>query len=234
MKQLPTLQNIPKPPPYKQARVSAGTELGYNSIPFQVDTIQNITYTYNLFVYGHIESAFDFVNVITVLQQATPDDEVNLYLSGQGGCLSGVDAVLHAIESATHRGVDVHCICSGMVASAFTFIPLVCSSFELAMGTHFLLHCGSVGNGGTLSEYRVSSNFHVNYMETRFKEMYEHFLTETEMEDMLKGVDLWLTAEEFSMRYEKRNVIGAALMAQEKAEAKQPAQAAEEQYLPTY
>lgn len=192
----------------KQTRnIKAGTQMDYDSVPFHVDTIPMNSYTYNLFVYGHINNAFDAVNVITALQQATPDDTVNLFLSGEGGCLSGVDALLHAIEMARENGVCVHCIASGMVASAFTFIPLACSSFELAAGTHFLLHCGSIGNGGTLNEYRTSSAFHVQYMEERFKAQYEHFLTPQEIDDMLKGVDMWLNAKQWAERYEKRNEI---------------------------
>lgn len=192
----------------KQTRnIKAGTQMDYESVPFHVDTIPMKSYTYNLFVYGHINNAFDAVNVITALQQATPDDTVNLFLSGEGGCLSGVDALLHAIEMARENGVCVHCVCSGLIASAFSFIPLACSSFELAAGTHFLLHCGSVGSQGTLNEYRTSSAFHVQYMEERFKAQYEHFLTPQEIEDMLKGVDMWLTAGQFAERYNKRNEI---------------------------
>ena len=44
-------------------------------------------------------------------------------------------------------------------------------------------------------------------MEERFKAQYEHFLAPQEIEDMLKGVDMWLTAGQFAERYNKRNEI---------------------------
>lgn len=201
----------------KQTRnIKAGTQMDYESVPFHVDTIPMKSYTYNLFVYGHINNAFDAVNVITALQQATPDDTVNLFLSGEGGCLSGIDALLHAIEMARENGVCVHCVVSGLVASAFTFIPLACSSFELAAGTCFLIHCGSLNGFGTLNEYRTASAFHVQYMEERFKAQYEHFLTPQEIEELLKGQDMWLNAQQWAERYEKRNEILLELSKTEK------------------
>ena len=53
-------------------------------------------------------------------------------------------------------------------------------------------------------------------MEERFKAQYEHFLTPREIEGMLKGVDMWLTAGQFAERYNKRNEILLELSKTEK------------------
>jgi ATP-dependent protease ClpP protease subunit len=186
---------------------NAGIDLGYNSIPFPVTTKVRKYSDHSIFIYGNTDSAFDFIDAIDVLNNVEEGDSVTIMLSGGGGCLSATDAFLHAIAMARDKGVSVHCVISGLCASAHTFIALSCCSFELAAGTHFLLHCGSLNNGGTLNEYRTSSAFHVQYMEERFKAQYEHFLAPQEIEDMLKGVDMWLTAGQFAERYNKRNEI---------------------------
>ena len=44
-------------------------------------------------------------------------------------------------------------------------------------------------------------------MEERFKAQYEHFLTPQEIDELLKGQDMWLNAQQWAERYNKRNEI---------------------------
>lgn len=160
---------------------------------------------FDCYLFEDIQSPFDFVDVIEAFNQADNGDVVNLHVSGVGGCVSSVDALLHAMEDAQERGVRVHCICTGLVASAMTFIPLCATSFELGQGFHALLHNGSLHNGGNFNEYRASSAFYVKYMESRLRSMYEHFLSEDEIQAMLDGRDIWLCADEWCNRFIARN-----------------------------
>lgn len=171
-----------------------------------------------LFVHENIESPTDVVAHVDTLRQLEEGDWVDMYVSGQGGCVSSVDLLLHEMQKAMERGVSIHCICTGLVASAFSFIPLYSTSFELSEGFHALLHCGSAGVGGTLAEFKASSSFTTRYMETRLRDVYQGFLTDKEIQDMLEGKDMWLDSEEWIERFNKRNELLQQQLEQEENE----------------
>lgn len=196
----------------KSGVAKAGVDLERGDMPFPVVANVKQIVNYSIFLYGETVSAFDFAEAINAIENADEHDQITIYLSGGGGCVSSTDAFLHAINTAQERGVRVHCIASGLVASAHTFIILSCSSYECAAGTHFLFHNGSLGDGGSYNQFKASSQFFLKYMETRFREMYEFFLSEKELDDILEGKDMWLTGSEFHARYEKRNELMEAEM----------------------
>lgn len=197
----------------KQTKIiKAGVDLERGDIPFPVVANVKQIVNYSIFLYGTTSSAFDFAEAINAIENADEHDQITIYLSGGGGCVSSTDAFLHAINTAQERGVRVHCVASGMVASAHTFIILACSSYECAEGVHFLIHNGSLGDGGSYNQFKASSQFFLKYMETRFREVYRNFLTSDELDDVLEGKDLWMTGSEFTERYEKRNELMGAEM----------------------
>lgn len=190
----------------------AGIDVHPNSITFPVVASVRQHVDYRLFLYGAIESPFDFAEAINALEMAEQGDTVTIHLSSPGGCVSSVDALLHAINMAQERGIPVHCISTGLVASAGTFIILTCSSYECSDGTHFLFHNGSLNDGGSYNQFRASATFFLKYMEERFRSIYEHFLSSEELDGILEGKDLWLTVDEFAKRYEQRNALVEAEM----------------------
>ncbi len=201
------MENIMNKTEKQTKTIKAGVRMDEETIPFPVVASVKQLVNYRIFLYGETSSAFDFVEAINAIDNAEEHDSITIYLSGGGGCVSSTDAFLHAIETAQSRGVHVHCVASGLVASAHTFIILACSSYECAAGTHFLIHNGSLGDGGSYNQFKASSQFFLKYMETRFREVYHHFLSEEELDDVLEGKDLWLTAQQFSDRYQKRNEL---------------------------
>ena len=82
---------------------------------------------------------------------------------------------------------------------------LEAQSFELANGFHSLIHCGSLGTGGTLAEVNSQSAFLPKFMEQQIREAYFGFLTEPEIDELIRGKDFWIGAEEWMERYHKRN-----------------------------
>jgi ATP-dependent protease ClpP protease subunit len=171
----------------------------------KVRTIQD----FPLFVHESIESPTDVVHHVDVLRHLEEGDNVTMYVSGVGGCVSSVDLLIHEMQSAQARGVHIHCVCTGLLASAFSFIPLYADSFELSEGFHALLHAGSAGMSGTIPEFKASSAFTIKYMESRLRSVYKHFLSEKELDDMLEGKDLWLDASAWVERFQKRNELFA-------------------------
>lgn len=188
-------------------KIKQGVELQHNSIPFPTAKGYQVHNDDKIFLYGPVESSFDFADAIEALARCERDDTVTIYLSSPGGCVSAVDALLHAIKSAQDKGVVVHCVATGLCASAATFVLLECTSFELSDGFHALIHNGSLGDGGSYNQFRASTTFYLKYMEERLREVYKHFLTEEELDQVMDGKDIWLSPEDWIERYSQRNEV---------------------------
>jgi ATP-dependent protease ClpP protease subunit len=171
-----------------------------SSFPVRVTPSNRCSFGIDLF--GAIKDPRQFIRAISALEAAEEGDEVVINLSSLGGDLDATDTFLQAMLEC--RG-DVVIRATGGCHSAASIILLAAPSFSLSERFNCLIHCGSIGNGGTLAEYREASKFHLAHMEKILREAYEGFLTEGEIEALLGGKDFWIDSEEFMRRHELRN-----------------------------
>ena len=122
--------------------------------------------TYYADIYGALEEAAQFSEIVLVLGMMTPDDELVLNLQSVGGSMSALDTLTHALHKTDGQ---VHLIASGGCHSAASMLLLEAQSFELANGFHSLIHCGSLGTGGTLAEVNSQSAFLPKFMEQQIR-----------------------------------------------------------------
>ena len=195
-------------------KFKSGMDVQPNNMPFAVTHKQHIINEYTAYLFGAIEDSNDFLSVIEVLNAAQQDDIVRINLSSVGGSLLATDTLLFEIKRAQERGVEVGVIGSGLIASAGSLILLAGTYFELSEDAMVMLHCGSLGESGTLAEFRAASTFGIKYMENTFRKHYRLFLSDEEIEQLINGRDFWLTSEEFVDRFVKRNELLAAEMEQ--------------------
>lgn len=181
-----------------------------------------VTYTpikagqYHIYLFGDIACASQFISAIEVLNSATENDVVIIHLSTNGGSLSATDTFLQAMMECEGHVV---CKATGDVHSAGTLILLAADEFSLSENFSSLIHNGSTGTGGKFSDYKSESLHTIKYMERVMRNGYSGFLSELEIEDMLRGIDIWLDAESFAQRYAQRNEYFKAK--QEEFEAEQ-------------
>ena len=205
----------------RQEKIPTAKRAGFYSNEPQEFTV---TYTpiksgiFNVYIFGVIESALQFVNAIEVMSAATERDEVHIHLSTDGGSLDATDTFLASMSRCEGKVV---CHSSGGTHSAGTIILLNADEFSLSENANFLIHNGGAGSGGKFSDFVAQSKHTIEYMERVLRKTYKHFLTNEELDALIEGKDFWLNAEEFAERYEIRN---QALMeefetAQEQAEA---------------
>ena len=157
---------------------------------------------YNIYLFGLIESAQQFVGAIEVLAAAGPDDVVCIHLSTNGGSLDATDTFISSIhETEAHVIAKV----TGSCCSAGTLIALVADEFQLSDNASFLFHNGSAGAVGKYSDF-ISETAHTKkYFERVMKTYYTGFFEPQEIDELLKGVDRWMDSEEFVERHNKRN-----------------------------
>jgi ATP-dependent protease ClpP protease subunit len=169
---------------------------------FMVGFVPHKSGTYRIEIDDVIENVAQFSTAIQVLEQAKEDDEVIITLQTDGGNVNATDAFIHALRKCE---APIHIQASGGTHSAGTHILLEGDSIELSNGFNALLHCGSDGAIGGVNEYRIKSQFDEKFRTQQFKETYEGFLSDKELDAMLDGRDIWLDAHEWMERAEKRS-----------------------------
>lgn len=169
---------------------------------FHVSYVPSNAGVYNIFLYGEITDASQFVDAIQALGVASENDVVQIHLSTPGGCLDATDTFIHAMRECSARIIVK---ASGGVHSAGSVILLNADEFTLSENFNCLIHNGSVGHAGKFSDWRAQTKHTDAYMERVMRSTYEGFLSEEELDNLLAGKDIWLDAESFVARWEARN-----------------------------
>lgn len=179
--------------------------------------------TYVADIFGYINSPAQFSQIVTVLNNMRTDDELVINLCSLGGSLSAVSSLLHAIKKTDG---SVHICATGSNASAASLVLLSGDSFELSEDFEMLLHNGSLGVGGNFNEVKAQVDFSLKHMEKILRRHYEFFLTEEEIVELLKGVDLNFGPEEWcdraTNRIEKMHQMFEEMEKQLESPAKKP------------
>lgn len=172
----------------------------------------NDTKGWSIFVYGPIVSAEQMVDAMLAFSSANENDTVIIYLSTGGGCIDATDTFIDGMRECRGRVVVK---ASGAVHSAGTLILLNAPEFSLSSGFNSLFHNGSVGYGGKFSDWRSGTAFISKAMERLFFETYVGFLTQDEIERLIRGEDFWIDAKDFIERHNKQQEHFAKLQEQQ-------------------
>ena len=200
----------------KEKTTRAGQEDSFVE-PFNVNYIPERIGRWIIDIDDGIASPAQFQLAIRALEMADEDNPVQINLQSPGGSLGAADALIHAMHKCKGH---IHVIGTGNCSSAASLILLAANSFELSEGFSSLIHCGSLGAIGTLSEYTSQSAFDSQFMANYLRKHYEGFLTEAELENMLKGQDIWLDSVAWCERHNKRNEYFLAKEAAARSPAK--------------
>jgi ATP-dependent Clp protease protease subunit len=142
-----------------------------------------------------IDSAIRFWNWVDE-ESNTPIEErkpIKIYINSPGGSLTGTFTIINAIEMSK---TPVYTINTGTAYSGGFFIFIAGHKRFAYPLSSFLFHEGSVGNGGTASQF---ANFAAFY-KTQLKQLKQVVLKYTKIdEEKYKEIqkdDFWLTADE--------------------------------------
>ena len=132
--------------------------------------------TYHCFLTSDIEAPAEYSEFCYLLNVATAKDKIILNINTGGGQIDSAFQILAALK---RTKADVTARIAGTVASAGTIIALKCSKLEVEDYTHF----------------------NDKDLQNTFREIYKGFLTEEEIADVLRGKDMWLTADDVRVRW---------------------------------
>ena len=139
-------------------------------------------------------------NLITVLNNATENDLVILNINSQGGSLDSAISIMQALRD-TRAETIAHTV--GSCYSAATLLALSCNNVDVGEFSNWMIHDGSYAVASKSSDIVTRASFENKFIRNIFKSVYIPFISEQEMNDVMRGVDLWMTSSEVRERFTK-------------------------------
>lgn len=158
--------------------------------------------------------------VVSMLMGASEDDTVIFLINSPGGQLNGLLALVEGVKMTDATTIAV---LVGECASAASMFALHCDTIFVSDNATMLCHNISYGTGGKGSDI-LSHVQHVSKTsEKLLRKTYEHFLSKTEIDEMINGREIYLDSDEIKQRLEqKEKALEALEQSVEEAPAKKP------------
>ena len=158
-----------------------------------------ITKEYSYPLYGEIGAAEDYIELCNLLRDASPNDEVVIYINSGGGSVDTGNQIINAIKdsNALVRGyIESNC------GSMATMIFLACHAWSVTENSEFFIHTSSGGFFGKEPEMYKHMEFMRKQTHKMVRKRYTGFLTDAEIEKVLEGTDFYFDSEEILERLE--------------------------------
>lgn len=163
----------------------------FDSIKYYKQALQvSVHHFYMVKEIGEVDPFLDMINVLKTAEQ---HDTIFIYLNTPGGNLSTAIQIISAIRQS--NATVVTCL-EGEVASAGTMIFLAGHKHVVNPNCTFMIHNYSTWLGGKGNEVSLRVKYFEKYFRKLAVDLYGNFLTESELEDVVNGKDLWMDSEE--------------------------------------
>jgi len=176
-----------------------------NKYPTIFATPRGAQYSINVSqVFG---SPYTFDETIHLLTVASPDDIIVFQINSQGGQLMSLIALKNAIETSQ---AQIHMSLLGEASSAggALFLTEGVSSYSVGKNTCLMIHNMICGTGYDDTHKIVTRAEHNRKVNDRFvRETYRDFLSETEIQSVIEGKEIYLEDFEIKERLEKRESL---------------------------
>lgn len=153
--------------------------------------------------------------VVQALEDANEGDTFIFKVASRGGALAGLQVLLEGIKNTQAHTVAM---LVGQCASAASIFTLHCDTVIVTDSADMLAHFVSYTTGGKGADI-VSHVAHVaKTSEKLIRSTYEHFLSESEINAIIDGKEMYLDADEIRERLSKREDIREAEFLAEQAQ----------------
>lgn len=164
-------------------------------------TSKPLGHIHEFYISGTIESAENYIETFDTIRHASSNDVVKLYINSYGGDLM---TAIQFMRVLSETEAEVICSVEGACMSAATMLFLCADSFEITPHSSFMIHNyagGTVGKGGEMYSQIVHER---KWSDKLLHEVYEGFLEESEIQDLLNNKDIWMDVEEVAERMKKK------------------------------
>jgi ATP-dependent protease ClpP protease subunit len=141
--------------------------------------------------------------VIQMLGALSESDTCTFFIETPGGNADGILALCEAVDACEGQ---VQAIITGQASSAGSLFALRCPNVGVAPNARMMIHAASFGYGGKHMDAVRGMEFQNKWLTRVFRQAYEWFLTESEIEQCLEGKEFWFTSDEIVERLEAREI----------------------------
>lgn len=172
-----------------------------------------VAYKHELHLKGPLGGPEDYVDWVRTIRNAGPNDMIEFHLNTPGGNVYTAIELLNAFATTE---AHVHCVISGICASAGTILMAVGDSYEISPWASFMFHNYSGGMAGKGNEMYAQMIYERDWSVNFMRDIYEDILTPEEIDRLVDGADFWLTADDvgdrLAARLEKKEKLKEELM----------------------
>lgn len=161
--------------------------------------VHTMVQAHHFYIHGPIGCSSDYVDLLDCLYTASESDIIYLHLNTPGGSLNTAVEIIHAISQSS---ATVITCADGQVASAGSLLFFSGNAFLVGEFCEVMVHDGSSGEWGKINENLISAQFTSDRLRRIYHKVYGKFLSHEEVESVLNGRDLYLTADETEMLIE--------------------------------
>lgn len=156
---------------------------------------------FHLWLIDDIDDNRAFLKWFDVLQSASEDDLVVIHINCWGGNLFTAVQIVTQIKTCS---AQVVCQIESSCCSAATIIALACDGLICYPHGYMMIHTSSGCAFGKQSDIKKEEEFYNPWLANLFHEIYKDFLTKKEIDAVLDGKDMWLSANEVVERFKKK------------------------------
>ena len=153
------------------------------------------------YISGYLKPPEEYIEWFDAIRHANPEDSIKIYINSYGGDLF---AGLQFMRVLAETQATVICSVEGACMSAATMIFLSADQYEITPNSSFMIHNysgGTFGKGGEMYDSIVHER---KWSERLLHEVYDGFLSNTEIKALLDNKDLWMDVDEVTLRMEER------------------------------
>lgn len=174
-------------------------------IPMMKDEVEIIHNTsvyncYDILLDEEIKEPQYYRRAFQLLREAQEEDVVRIFISSSGGNMTSAVQFKNYIE-----GCNAHVIAivDGEAYSAASLIALCAHEIVVKPYSTWMCHSASFGTGGSVGNVKDHVDFISKHADSFMEEVYAGFLSESEIADLRRGVELWLDHEQVGERIER-------------------------------
>lgn len=166
-----------------------------------IKTIKHEMSSHQVFLDEDVGDPSKYRELICALYMAGEQDEFNIFINSNGGNLDSCMAIVEGIKSSP---AFVRAIINGSAHSAASMIALSCGEIIVTESASMMIHTASYGSSGSTHNVKSHTDFSTVYINKILDKIYAGFLTEPELVEVKKGVEMWFSAEDIVDRLNKR------------------------------
>lgn len=160
----------------------------------------------DFYLIGEIDDISDYIDFLRSISNLKQGDIVNLHINCYGGDVVTAFNILDVLQTTQ---ADIKIFIEGCCCSAATFIALSGDSWEVMPHSYFMCHAYSSFQFGKKQELEASNTFNKKWLDNSIREIYKGFLSDDELERMMRGEDFYFNVDEVVERlanYKKSDI----------------------------